>query len=88
MSDNPGIGHNSGVAVGQLKTLVERIERLDEEREAILDDIKNVYSEAKGNGFDVKTLRKMIRLRRKDPSKRREERELEDVYGDALGIWG
>lgn len=86
-----GIGHNSGktkttFAQGQLRALVERIERLEEEKKSIAGDIKEVYAEAKANGFDTKILRKVIRLRKMDQNDRQEEEALTDVYLSALGM--
>ena len=74
------------VAAGQLRAFIERIERLEEEKKTIADDIKDVYGEAKGTGFDVKTLRKLIRLRKMDEEKRREEDELLELYRAAIGL--
>ena len=71
---------------GQLKSIVERIENLNEERKTIAADIKEVYAEAKGNGFDVKIIRKVIALRKKDADERQEEEALLDVYLAALGM--
>jgi uncharacterized protein (UPF0335 family) len=76
------------VARDQLKSIVERIERLEEEKKSIADDIKEVYAEAKANGFDVKTLRQVIRLRKQDNSERQEQEALLDVYLNALGMLG
>jgi uncharacterized protein (UPF0335 family) len=76
---------NSGTA-GQLKAFIERIERLEEEKRTIADDIKDVYAEAKGNGFDGKILRKIVSLRKKDANERREEEELLETYLRALGM--
>ena len=73
-------------AQGQLRTIVERIERLEEEKKTIADDIKEVYAEAKGNGFDVKVLRKVISLRKKDAEELQEEEAMIDVYLAALGV--
>ena len=73
-------------AKGQLKTIVERIERLEEEKKTIAADIKEVYAEAKGNGFDTKILRKVISIRKKDRHEREEEEAMLDVYLDALGM--
>lgn len=73
-------------AQGQLRSLVERIERLEEEKKAIAGDIKEVYAEAKGNGFDTKVLRKVISLRKKDQAERQEEEAMLDVYLAALGM--
>ena len=73
-------------AQGQLKTIVERIERLEEEKKTIAADIKEVYAEAKGNGFDTKILRKVISLRKKEASEREEEQSMLDLYMQALGM--
>jgi uncharacterized protein (UPF0335 family) len=75
-----------GVAAGQLRSFVERIERLEEEKKGIADDIRDVYAEAKGNGFDVKVLRKVIALRKKDANERQEEEAILDLYMHALGM--
>lgn len=75
-----------GVAGDQLRAFVERIERLEEEKKVIADDIKDVYAEAKGNGFDVKILRKVISLRKKKPEEREEEEAVLDLYMHALGM--
>jgi uncharacterized protein (UPF0335 family) len=72
-------------AHGQLRAIVERIERLEEEKKTIAADIKEVYAEAKGNGFDIKILRKVISLRKKDVNERQEEESMIDVYLAALG---
>ena len=66
------IGHNS-IAKDQLKSIIERVERLEEDKKVISDDIKDVYSEAKGNGYDVKALRRIVALRKQDPDKRAEQ---------------
>jgi uncharacterized protein (UPF0335 family) len=70
----------------RLRSFIERVERLEEEKKALADDIKEVYAEAKGQGFDVKTMRKIISLRRKDPDDRAEEDALLDTYMSALGM--
>ena len=72
-------------AEGQLKSLVERIERLEEEKRALSGDLKEVYAEAKGHGFDTKILRKVVSLRRKDAVEREEEDTLVTLYMSALG---
>jgi uncharacterized protein (UPF0335 family) len=72
-------------AEGQLKSLVERIERLEEEKRALSGDLKEVYAEAKGHGFDTKILRKVVALRRKDAVEREEEETLVTLYMSALG---
>jgi len=69
-----------------LRAFVERIERLEEEKKALSDDIKDVYAEAKGNGFDVKIIRKIISIRRQDRDKRIEEETILDLYLAALGM--
>ncbi len=76
----------AGVAGDRLRSFVERIERLEEEKKALSDDIREVYSEAKGTGFDVKVLRQIIRLRKMDSSDRNEMEEVLDVYKRALGM--
>ena len=75
-----------GVAGDQLKSIIERIEKLEEEKAAIASDIKDVFAEAKGNGFDVKILRTVIRLRKKDAAEREEEETLLETYLRALGM--
>ncbi|KAB0678768.1 DUF2312 domain-containing protein [Aureimonas leprariae] len=74
------------VAGDQLKSFVERIERLEEEKKTIADDIKDVYAEAKGNGFDTKVLRKVISLRKQDQNERAEQDAVLDLYMQALGM--
>lgn len=69
----------------QLKSIVERIERLEEEKKTIADDIKEVYAEAKGNGYDVKVLRKVIAIRKRDANERAEEEAILDLYLQAVG---
>lgn len=73
-------------AKGQLKSIVERIERLEEEKKSLAGDIREVYAEAKGTGFDTKILRKVIAFRKKDKNEREEEEALLDVYLGALGM--
>lgn len=74
------------VAADQLRTIVEWVERLEEERREVAEQIKEVYAEAKGNGFDVKTLRKIVSARKKDPNERSEEEAMLDLYMHALGM--
>ena len=74
-----------GAFRGELALVVVRIERLEEEKKAIADDVKDVYAEAKGNGYDVKIMRKIVTLRCMDENKRREEEEILDLYMHALG---
>lgn len=78
----------SGVAADQLRAFVERIERLEEEKKVISDDIKDVYAEAKGNGYDAAILRKVVSLRKKQPHEREEEEAVLDLYLQALGMLG
>ncbi|MGZ9104782.1 MAG: DUF2312 domain-containing protein [Rhodoplanes sp.] len=70
----------------QLKAVVERIERLEEEKKTIADDIRDVYAEAKGNGYDVKALRTIIRLRKQDKTERQEHEAILETYMHALGM--
>ena len=70
----------------QLKSVVERIERLEEEKKAIADDIREVFAEAKGNGFDTKVLRQVISLRKQDLAERQEQDAVRDLYLQALGM--
>jgi uncharacterized protein (UPF0335 family) len=74
------------VAAGQLRALIERIERLEEEKKTIADDIKDVYAEAKGTGFDTKAIRAIVRLRKQDQAERQEEETILDLYKAALGM--
>lgn len=80
--------HAGGVAADQLRAFIERIERLEEEKKVIADDIKDIYAEAKGNGFDVKVMRKIISLRKRKPHEREEEESILDLYLHALGMAG
>ena len=73
-------------AKDQLKAIVERIEKLEEEKKATSDDIRDVYAEAKGNGFDAKALRSIVRMRRLDSDERREQQEVLETYMHALGM--
>lgn len=74
------------VASDQLRAFIERIERMEEEKAAISADIKEIYSEAKGNGFDTAILRKIVSIRKQDPNKRAEQRALLELYMSALGM--
>jgi uncharacterized protein (UPF0335 family) len=76
----------AGFAKDQLKAFVERVERLEEEKKAITDDIRDVYAEAKGNGFDVKALRAIVRLRKQDANERAEHEAILETYMHALGM--
>ena len=73
-------------AKDQLKAFVERIERLEEEKKALSDDIRDVYAEAKGNGYDVKALRQVVRLRKQDKDERAEQEAILETYLQALGM--
>jgi uncharacterized protein (UPF0335 family) len=73
-------------AKDQLKAFVERIERLEEEKKAIADDVRDVYAEAKGNGFDVKALRTVVRMRKQDVNERKEQEAILETYLNALGM--
>lgn len=74
------------VAADQLKALIERIEKLEEEKRELSEDIKDVYGEAKGNGFDVKVLRKIISMRKLDKDERMEQDAIMELYMSALGM--
>ena len=74
------------VAADQLRLFIERIERLEEEKKGIADDIRDVYAEAKGSGFDVKALRAIVRMRKQDPNERQEEETILETYMQALGM--
>lgn len=86
----PGEGHNSEAAhrfaVDQLKAMIERIERLEEEKKAIADDIRDIFAEGKAHGFDVKALRKIIAMRKIDPAERQEQEAILETYMRALGM--
>jgi uncharacterized protein (UPF0335 family) len=74
------------VAAGQLRAFIERIERLEEEKKTIGDDIKDVYTECKSAGFDVKAVRQLVRLRKQDQAERQEAEAILDLYKTALGM--
>lgn len=89
------VGHNTGVvqdepatkfAKDQLKAIIERIERLEEEKKTTSDDIRDIYSEAKGGGYDVKALRTIVRMRKQDPNERAEAETILDLYLQSLGM--
>lgn len=75
-----------GIAADRLRSLIERIERLEEEKAGIANDIREVYAEAKGSGFDTKIMRQIVRLRKMDESDRQEQETLLDLYKRALGL--
>ena len=77
---------DENIAADQLRLFIERIERLEEEKKGIADDIKDVYAEAKANGYDVKTMRKVVALRKMESHARQEADALLDTYRSALGI--
>jgi uncharacterized protein (UPF0335 family) len=76
----------AGFAEGKLRSFIERIERLEEEKAALTADIREIYSEAKGQGFDAKIMRQVVRIRRLDGAERQEQEALLDTYLAALGI--
>lgn len=91
----PKIGDNSGAAPDepptsfakdQLKAIIERIERLEESKKEIADDIRDIYAESKGQGFDVKALRTIVRMRKQDANSRAEEETILETYMQALGM--
>lgn len=85
----PKIGHNTragGVAVDQLKGIIGRVEKLEEEKSGIAADIRDVIAEAKGNGFDVKAIRTIIKMRKLDASEREEQEAILDTYLQGLGM--
>jgi uncharacterized protein (UPF0335 family) len=77
---------SDSVAQDQLRAFVERIERMEEEKKAIADDIREIYAEAKGNGFDTKVLRQVVKIRKQDRAERLEQEALLDLYLAALGM--
>ncbi|WP_292052062.1 MULTISPECIES: DUF2312 domain-containing protein [unclassified Brevundimonas] len=81
--ENPDV--MTAAAQGRLRTIIERIERLEEDKKAVMEDMKAVFAEAKGEGYDVKVLRKVIRIRKQDRAKRQEEEAILDLYLSALG---
>jgi uncharacterized protein (UPF0335 family) len=77
---------SDSVAQDQIRAFIERIERMEEEKQAIADDLKEIYAEAKGNGFDTKVLRQVVRIRKQDRAERMEQEALLDLYLAALGM--
>jgi len=75
-----------GIAADRLRSVIERVERLEEERKALSGDIKDIFAEAKSAGFDVKVIRQIIRLRRQEPAEVEEQETLMDIYRRALGM--
>lgn len=86
------LGHNSndpavgGIAADRLRSIIDRVERLEEERKGLAGDIKDIFTEAKSAGFDVKVLRQIIRIRKQEPSEVEEQETLLDIYRRALGM--
>jgi len=87
MADDASVSNDvlNTSAQGKLKSLIERIERLEEDKAVVANDLKEVYLETKGEGFDVKIVRKIVRLRKQDKAKRQEEEALIDLYRSAIG---
>ena len=83
-----GGANESAVASAKLRKFIERVERVEEDRKALSDDIKEIYEEAKGTGLDVKTMRTLVRWRKKDKAKREAEAALLELYSGALGEVG
>ena len=81
--DTTHLGHAES---GTLRSFIERVERLEEEKKALADDIKDVYAEAKGTGFDTKIMRRIVKIRKQDRDKRLEEETILDLYLQALGM--
>jgi len=89
VTEESAIEHSEGpaaIAVGPLRSFIERIERLEEEKKALTADIRDIYNEAKAQGFDSKVMRQVVRLRRMDRNDRMEQEALLDLYCDALGM--
>jgi uncharacterized protein (UPF0335 family) len=89
------LGHNTGIAPeipaakfakDQLRAIIERIERLEEEKKTLSDDVKDIYAEAKGNGYDVKALRTIVRMRKQDANDRQQQETILETYMHALGM--
>jgi uncharacterized protein (UPF0335 family) len=91
-TEEPGVGHNGGppldggIASDQLRSIVERVEKLIEEKQGVVDDIKDIFAEAKANGFDTKTIREVLKLRKQEPSERAEQAAIRELYLSALGM--
>jgi len=85
MAKQPTVSSDS-VAQDQLRAFIDRIERMEAEKQAIADDIKEIYAEAKGNGFDTKVLRQIVRIRKQDAAERMEQEALLELYMAALGM--
>lgn len=85
-TETADVASQGNIAADRLRSIIERIERLEEERRALGSDIKDIYSEAKSAGFDVKVIRQLIRIRRQEPAEVEEQETLLDVYRRALGM--
>lgn len=77
---------SGGIAADRLRSFIERIERLEEEKKGLADDVKEIYAEAKGTGFDTKIMRQIIRLRKMEQADRQEQEALLELYRQALGM--
>ncbi|MEH2508673.1 uncharacterized protein (UPF0335 family) [Nitrobacteraceae bacterium AZCC 1564] len=90
LASNTGVARASGsagnIAAAELKQFVERIERLEEEKKAITDDVKEVFSELKGRGYDVKAVREILKIRKQDANERAERDALLEIYLQAMGM--
>lgn len=86
MSETVDISATNNIAADRLRSIIERIERLEEERKALASDIKDIYAEAKSAGFDVAVLRQLIRIRKQEPADVEEQETLLDVYRRSLGM--
>lgn len=86
MAREPSIGDNSTATDDRLRLLIERIERLNEEKQGIADDIKDVYAEARAVGYDAKIMRQIVKLRKMKPDDRREQQMLLETYASAMGL--
>jgi uncharacterized protein (UPF0335 family) len=85
LQTEPAAGHNS-FSKDQLRSIIERVERLEEDRKAIGDDIRDIYAESKSHGYDCKALRAIVRMRRQDPNDRQEAETILETYMHALGM--
>ena len=80
------MAQKGGIAADRLKSFIERIERLEEEKAGLSSDIRDIYAEAKGTGFDTKVMRQIVRLRKMDAADRKEQEQLLDLYKQAIGL--
>ena len=83
MSENPEVG---GISADKLRSIIERVERLEEERKALAGDVKDIFTEAKSDGFDVKIIKQIIRQRKQEPAEIEEQETILDTYKRALGM--